>query len=292
VYVIRLSPEDMGSLQGLIGHYRPGDDGKVTPALTRQEAELCFEWGDGVPLVPPFLAEWEGVLRAPEYGTYRMTMRSPGAGELYLDGFLLLRGEGESSAEVVLAEGNHALHIKANGVEGHFELAWQPPGGEEQVVPPWALYAPPVTPHGLLGRYYPNGEWQAPLAFARIDERLGVYYHIAPLPTPYTVEWEGRMLIAESVRYVFAVQSIDESVLYIDGAEVAASRQRDEYDQAGLDLEAGYHHLRLRYAARTHHMHVDLYWTPPGGTREILPPEMLFPPQGSWQLLTPAAAGE
>jgi 4-amino-4-deoxy-L-arabinose transferase-like glycosyltransferase len=292
VYVIRLSPEDVVSLQGLIGRYRPRDEWKATPALTRQETQLCFEWGEGVPVAMPFLAEWEGVVRAPEYGTYRLIIRSPGSAELYLDGAPLLRGEGESSAQVVLAEGNHALRITAAGVEGHFELAWQPPGGEEQVVPSWALYAPPVTPNGLLGRYYPNGDWQAPLAFARIDERLGVYYHIAPLPTPYTIEWEGHLLIPEGGKYVFALQSIDESVLYIDGAEVVTSRQRDEYDQAGLDLKAGYHDLRLRYAARTHHMHVDLYWTPPGGTREIIPPEVLFPPQGSWQLLTPAAGGE
>jgi hypothetical protein len=292
VYVIRLSPEDVWSLQGLIGHYRPRDDWEAAPALTRQEAQLCFEWGDGVPLVTPFLAEWEGVLRAPEYGTYRLVLRSPGSAEMYLDGAPLLRGEGESSAQVVLAEGNHALRITATGVEGHFELAWQPPGGEEEVVPSWALYAPPVTPDGLLGRYYPNGDWQAPLAFARIDERLGVYYHIAPLPMPYTVEWEGQILIPESGEYVFALQSIDESVLYIDGQEVLASRQRDEYDQAGLDLEAGYHDLRLRYAARTHHMHVDLYWTPPDGTREIIPPEVLLPPQGSWQLVSAAAGGE
>jgi len=292
VYVIRLSPPEVSSIQGLIGRYRPGDDWKAAPALTRQEASLCFDWGEGVPLAMPFLAEWEGVLRAAEYGSYRLIIRSPGSAELYLDGVPFLRGEGASSAQVVLAQGNHALRITAAGVEGHFELAWQPPGGEEQVVPSWALYAPPVTPNGLLGRYYPNGEWQAPLDFARIDRRLGVYYHIAPLPTPYTIEWEGHLLIPEGGKYVFALQSIDESVLYIDGAEVVTSRQRDEYDQAGLDLKAGYHDLRLRYAARTHHMHVDLYWTPPGGTREIIPPEVLFPPQGSWQLLTPAAGEE
>ncbi|HUS69490.1 MAG TPA: PA14 domain-containing protein [Anaerolineae bacterium] len=292
VYVIRLSPQEVSSIQGLIGQYRPGDDWKAAPALTRQETQLCFEWSDGVPLVTPFLAEWEGVLRAPEYGTYRLVLRSPGSAEMHLDGSPLLRGEGESWAQVVLAEGNHALRIAAAGVEGHFELAWQPPGGEEQVVPPWALYVPPVPPNGLLGRYYPNGEWEAPLAFARIDERLGVYYHIAPLPTPYTIEWEGQLLIPESGKYVFALQSIDDSVLYIDGEEVVTSRQRDEYDQAGLDLEAGSHDLRLRYAARTHHMHVDLYWTPPGGRREIIPPEVLLPPKGSWQLLSPGTGGE
>jgi 4-amino-4-deoxy-L-arabinose transferase-like glycosyltransferase len=287
VYVVRLSSDDVESLRGLIGQYRSGDIWKARPALTRQEPQICFDWDGGAPV--PFLVEWNGVLYAPEYGTYRLILRSPGSAELYLDGVLLLRGEGESSAEVVLAEGNHALRITAVGAEGHFELAWQPPGGEEQVVPSWALYAPPVTPNGLLGRYYPNGEWQEPLAFARIDERMSVYYHIAPLPMPYTVEWEGQILIPESGRYAFALQSIDDSVLYLDGEELVASRERDEYDQAGVDLQAGYHDLRLRYAARSDHMHVDVYWTPPGGRREIMPPEVLFPPQGSWQLLASAA---
>ena len=292
VYAVRLSPEDVWSIQGLVGHYRPGDDWTAAPALTWQETQVCLEWGDGVPLAVPFLVEWSGVLRAREYGTYRLMMRSPGAAELYLDGAPLLRGEGESWAQVVLAEGNHALRITATGVEGHFELAWQPPGGEEQVVPSWALYAPPVTTNGLLGRYYPNGEWESPVAFARIDDRFSVYYHIAPLPMAYTVEWEGRILIPESGEYAFALQSIDESVLYIDGEEVVASRERDEYDQEGLDLQAGSHDLRLRYAARTHHMHIDLYWIPPGGVREIIPSELLFPPRGSWQLLASAAGGE
>jgi 4-amino-4-deoxy-L-arabinose transferase-like glycosyltransferase len=291
VYAIRLSPEDVSSLQGLVGRYRPGNDEQATPVLIRQESSLSFDWGEDAPLATPFLAEWEGVLRAPQYGSYRLILRSPASAELSLDGAPLLAGEGESSAEVVLAQGNHALRISAVGEEGHFALAWQPPGGGEEVVPSWALYAPPVSPNGLLGRYYPNGEWESPLAFARIDQRFSVYYHIAPLPMPYTVEWEGRILIPESGEYAFALQSIDESVLYIDGEEVVASRERDEYDQEGLDLQAGYHDLRLRYAARTHHMHIDLYWIPPGGTREIVPSEVLFPPRASWQLLA-SAPGE
>jgi len=292
VYAVRLSPEDVRGLQGLVGRYRHVDDEQATAAQIRQESSLSFDWGEDALLATPFLVEWEGVLRAPQYGTYRLILRSPASAELHLDGAPLLSGDGESSAEVVLAQGNHALRITAVGVEGHFELAWQPPGAGEEVVPSWALYAPPVTPNGLLGRYYPNGGWESPLAFARIDRRLSVYYHIAPLPMPYTVEWEGQILIPEGGQYFFALQSIDEAVLYIDGEEVVASRERDEYDQEGLGLQAGYHELGLRYAARTHHMHIDLYWIPPGGTREIIPSEVLLPPQGSWQLLASAAAGE
>jgi 4-amino-4-deoxy-L-arabinose transferase-like glycosyltransferase len=293
LHVIRLSPEDLSSIQGLVGRYWPGSDKETPPLLTRQDALLSFRWADGLPLDPPFRVEWNGVLRAPEFGLYRLILRSPGTAHLYLDEALLLEGEGEFSREVVLAEGNHTLRVEAVGVEGRFELAWQPPGEEEQVVPPSALYTPPVTGHGLLGTYYANGDWQAPAAFARIDPRLGLYFHVPPLPTPYTVEWEGRILIPERGRYVFALQAIDDGVLYIDGKEVAASLGRSEYDQKGILLSEGYHDVRVRYAARTDHMFINLYWTPPGETREIIPPEVLFPAQGSWQLVdAPAAAGE
>jgi hypothetical protein len=149
-----------------------------------------------------------------------------------------------------------------------------------------------VTANGLLGRYFANGDWEAPLAFAGLDRRLGFYYHIPPLPMPYTAEWEGSILIPESGTYVFALQSIDESTLYLDGEEVAASARRGEYGQATLDLQAGDHDLLVRYAARTDHMYLNLYWTPPGGTREIIPPEVLFPSPGSWQLLAPPAGGQ
>ena len=119
-----------------------------------------------------------------------------------------------------------------------------------------------------------------------------MYYHIAPLPMPYTVEWEGQILIPESGDYLFAIQSIDDSVLYIDGEVVVTSLRRNEYDQTAVPLEAGLHYLRVRYAARTDHMYINLYWTPPGGRREILPAEVLFPAKDSWQLLASEALAE
>jgi hypothetical protein len=191
VYVVRLTPEDIAALEGLVADYRPGVDWSVGPALTRQEAQLNVDWSAGDPLELPFLAEWRSTLTAPEYGLYRLVLRSPSEAEMYLDEALLSKGEGELAVEVTLAEGNHALRVRAAGAEGHFELAWQPPGGEEHTVPSWALHVPPVSGHGLLGSYYPNGEWRPPAAFARIDPRIGVYFHIPPLPHPYTVEWAG-----------------------------------------------------------------------------------------------------
>jgi 4-amino-4-deoxy-L-arabinose transferase-like glycosyltransferase len=283
VYVVRLTPEDIASLEGLVAVYRRGVDWSAEPALTRQEAQLSVDWRDGGPLELPFLAEWTGTLTAPEYGLYQLVLRAPSEAELYLDEVLLMEGEGELSTEVTLAQGNHALRVRAMGTEGRIELAWQPPGEEEHTVPSWALHVPPVSGHGLLGSYYPNGVWTPPAALARIDPRLGVYFHIPPLDQPYTVEWKGWISIGEPGVYGFGLQSIDESMLYVDGELVASSTQREEYGAGSVLLDAGFHDIRLLYAARTHHTYVNLYWVPPNGEREIVPAEVLYPAQTTQQ---------
>jgi len=283
LYVVRLTQDDLAGLQGLIGEYRRGNDWEVAPALRCQDAQLYFDWRDGDPLALPFVVEWNGTLHAPEYGPYRLIFRTPGDVELYLDETLLLEGRGELSTDLTLAKGNHSLRVRAVGAEGHFELAWQPPGEEEQTVPSSALYVRPVTGNGLLGKYFPNLDWRSPVALAQIDPRLDFYFHIPPLPVPYTVEWEGKILIDEEGVYTFGLQSTDESALYINGREVTSSQVRGQYQDGKVELQSGLHDIRVRYAARTDHIQISFYWVPPGGSREIVPPGVLFPPQGSYQ---------
>jgi hypothetical protein len=38
-------------------------------------------------------------------------------------------------------------------------------------------------------------------------------------------------------------------------------------------------------------MYVYLYWTPPGGTREIIPSKVLFPDERGWQLIAAGKSG-
>ncbi|MCS7220948.1 MAG: PA14 domain-containing protein [Anaerolineae bacterium] len=283
LYVVRLTPADIAGIQGLEANYYLGRNWSGEPALTRRDLTLQFNWRDGDPLPLPFSVEWQGVLRATRYGSYRLVLQAPGWTELYLDETLLLQGQGKLSAEVTMAQGNHALRLRAVGAEGYFELAWQPPGEEMQTVPTWALYRPPVTNNGLLGKYYPNSEWRPPVALARIDSRLNMYFHVTPLPRPYTVEWEGKLFVPQSGRYLFGLESIDESVLYIDGQQVTAGLIPNQYQEGEIDLQAGLHEIRVRFSDRTNHTHINLYWTPPGGVRQIVPAEVLFPPQGSYQ---------
>ena len=235
-----------------------------------------------------FTVEWTGVLRMQDYGPHRFFLDAPVETTLWIDEEPIL-APGQSAAGATLAFGNHALRLRAvvpkADLDAPLTLSWQTPTSAPQILSGDALYHAPVTANGLLGRYYPNGDWQDPTAFERIDRDFGVYYHLPEMARPYTIEWMGKLAAAESGRYLFALESIDESTLWIGGQEIVASPEPNELREAVVDLEAGLYDVRLRFADRTDHTHLNWYWTPPDGGREIVPAAVLFPPQGSYERL-------
>lgn len=283
VYAVRLTPEDIQSLQGLNATYYATPDWRGDPVLTRKDLAIQFDWADDPPLEGDFSVEWKGVLNVVKYGPYRLTLRAPAAAELYLDEELLLSGEGESSADVVLAQGNHAIRLRAVGGAGPVELLWQAPGSATEVIPPQALYVPPITNNGLLGNYYANGNWEEPVALAQIDPELKLYFHVPMLPRPYTVEWIGKIHIAVPGFYRFGLESIDESVLFINETKVTEATVHNQYTEGSIELSEGLHDIRVRLGDRTGHTHINLYWVPPGRGQSHVPAEVLFPPQGNYE---------
>ncbi len=143
-----------------------------------------------------------------------------------------------------------------------------------------------MTANGLLARYFANDGWQEPEVRARIEDQMGYYVHVPPLPRPYTVVYTGKIAIPAAGSYHFGLESIDESSLELDGQEVVRATKPNEYVEGGLELTAGLHDIRIRFADRTDHTHLNVYWLPPGGTRAILPGAVLFPPQGSYANVT------
>lgn len=186
----------------------------------------------------------------------------------------------------MLAQGNHTIRVRAVGTNAPFSLAWRPPDRGPEIVPATALYVPPVTSNGLLGHFYANRQWQPPAALSRIDPQLNLYFHVTPLPRPYTVEWSGKIAIPQSGLYQFGLESIDEATLWIGEQEVTASTRPNELATGGIELATGLHDIRVRYTDRTDHTHINLYWTPPGGRFQIVPAEVLFPPQASYERVT------
>jgi sugar lactone lactonase YvrE/4-amino-4-deoxy-L-arabinose transferase-like glycosyltransferase len=286
LYYCKLKPEQIRSIQGLIGRYYKGEELEGEPILERRETQLSFDWGEETPLPLPFSVRWDGILYVPRYGRYRLGLVAPAEAEAFLDESLLLEGSGE--VELFLAKGNHSLRVEVAGGRGRVELYWQPPGESPHPIPQKFLYTtPPVTSNGLLGNYYPNLEWAGEPALAQIDPSLSLYFHIVPLPRPYSVEWVGKLLAPVDGSYAFGLESIDDSWLYIDEKLIVESHIHNQYCEGWVELKAGLHDIRVRYLDKSHHSHINLYWMPPGGEREIIPSEMLLPPQGAYPALPP-----
>ncbi|MCB0047868.1 MAG: glycosyltransferase family 39 protein [Caldilineaceae bacterium] len=293
VYEVRLSPADLASLQGLDGAYYPSDAISGLPTLTRRDPTIDFTPGN-LPLTAPFTTEWQGVLRVSQYGDHGLRLDASGPARLWLDETLILDGSGANETTLRLAEGNHRLRLQATlpADNGTLRLSWQPPdAAEATIIPAQALYHAPVTANGLLGSYFANDEWQGPPALQRVDPSLDAYFHILPLARPYTVEWTGMLAIPETGRYGFGLASIDESTLWIDGEEVTASPGAGVYAEGMSELTAGLHPIRVRFADRTDHTHITLFWRPPWGGQERVPSAALFPPLGAYDdLILPTSA--
>ena len=293
LYTVRLSPEDVASIQGLDAGYYPNDQWEEPPALVRRDATLDFDWATSSPLAPPFSAEWRGVLHVATYGAHELVLQSPSQAEVLIGEQQVLSGTGVLSGSLVLAAGDHALRVRAVGAPGIFQLRWLPPDRPLEVIGPGSLYAAPMTANGLLARYFADGDWQEPEIRAAIEDQLGYYVHVPPLPRPYTIEYTGKIAIPVAGDYYFGLESIDESSLVIDGQEVVTATEPNQYVEGSVTLVEGLHDIRIRFADRTDHTHLNVYWQPPGGARAIVPPEVLFPPQGSYanvQLPTLASA--
>lgn len=286
VYSARLSPEDVAGIQGLTASYYPNAAWDEPPLMSMPQTDFDVDWALDAPLAAPFGVEWTGILRAPEYGIYQFQVEAPGETELLINENSVLSGYGTMLGALVLAEGNHPIRMRTvvddPADPGRFAWLWRPPDRGPEIMPGTVLYSSPVRNNGLLGRYFPNGDWSGGEAFARIDPQLDLYFHNPPLARPYTVEWTGKLAIPEPGDYRFGLQSIDESTLWIDGQEITASTVPNMYADGSVTLEPGLHDIRVRFGDRTAHTNIHLYWSPPWGGNEIVPAEVLFPPQASY----------
>src|SRR4030042_3284668 len=118
---------------------------------------------------------------------------------------------------------------------------------------------------------------------------------IAPndvLPSPFSIEWRGKIYGPVSGQYVFGTTSDDGSYLYVDDQLVVdnGGHHGDVYLEGQIQLEGVFHGLRLRYFQDGGGRKIELYWTPPGGPREQVPQEQLFPPGSELTIPPPPTA--
>lgn len=292
MYFAALQPADLAAIQGLqLSYYRRSDpvedpasasDLAGVPAQTNRVPNVSLTWPDDSPAGSNQVAEWSGVLYAPRYGPYSLRLFTPGPARLEIDGNVVLEGQGEQLTGLPLAEGNHAFQLQAAVEPGRVELYWQPPGYGEQLLPQWALYAPPVTNHGLLGTFYPNDQWAGQPAFERIDPFLDVYFHLVPLHRPYTVEWTGSLAVTRPGLYRLGLRAVQEAQLFLNGQLLVSTLAPNEYYDEPVTLPAGRYDIRIRFKDTTDRSRIHLYWIRPDGQFEAIPSQNLWPPMGRY----------
>ena len=93
-----------------------------------------------------YVIEYEGYVKVPESGRYRLTLRSTGA-KFFLDQDLVVACDGlapqEEARELCLESGYHPMRIITDTLlqPSHvLELYWEGPGIERQIIPARALY--------------------------------------------------------------------------------------------------------------------------------------------------------
>ncbi|MGC8836916.1 MAG: PA14 domain-containing protein [Anaerolineae bacterium] len=264
--------------QGVTGRYFAGTEGEGLPVLVRRDAQIAFDWSAEPPLEPPFSVQWEGAFLAPEYGDYTFEVRAPGSMTLRINGLEVARTEeGLGAGHLQLAGGFHDLEVTAiiTRAGGPVHLAVRGPGLPGGPVPTSHLYNVEVPPNGLIGYYRRGIGWDGPPQAIQVDWFI---FANDILPTPFSIEWRGKIRAPVTGLYTFGTNSDDGSYVYIDGKLVVdnGGSHGIQYREGQIFLEEGYHDLVVQYFQEIGSRDMELWWTPPGGPHEIVPLEVLW----------------
>ncbi len=213
----------------------------------------------------------EGSLFIPETGLYTLKLNGPPSARLSIagaEGVFSLKGGEEVNSWLI--KGWHDLKLEGLG---QIEIYG---GGLAGLVPKELLNLRPTFQNGLTGYYYRGTEWSGEPVFARIDPFIAFRWHIQPLPAPFSVEWKGFLKVGKPGYYGFALLSNSPSSLEIDGRQILET-SLDLRRETHVYLSEGEHKIRVRYKEPGGYTAIYLYWKPPGGHFEFLPPHVLEP---------------
>lgn len=140
---------------------------------------------------------------------------------------------------------------------------------------------------GLRAEYFEGSAVEGDPVVTRlesaIDHDWGEGAPDAALPADdFTVRWSGTLIPRVSGRYEFDALADDGIRLWIDGFPVIDAWFDGSWESGGtIALVAGRpYQIRVEYYERAGSASVRLFWTPPFGERELVPPSVLYRPTG------------
>ena len=252
-YEIQLSPSDLSGAEGLTFHFT----GRGTH-LSSHVSTL------GVPAPAPDgpgLATWIGGFRIANYGPSTLSLKAPGRIAVAVDGYAVCSGDRTLTCVRTWARGNHSIQVRVlTQSRARLYLRWHwAPSATTDFFDSW------LRGHGLTASYYSNAGWKGAPAFVQREPQVDYYYQTIPLPRPFSVEWRGYLQIPRTGAYAFAIDSVDDSSISIDGRPVL-SVAANKASFHTVSLVRGRHRVRVRLQAVNQFTHIFLTWMPPGRT--------------------------
>lgn len=274
---------NLAASQGVVGQYFSSYPPTQAPEASEAVSALDLDMAQA-PLAAPYFALFEGTLLTPQVGQVTFTLTAEGeAARLQLgrEQQLDLPEGGQGELVVTLAEGFHPFRLEYHSGDqpGMLRLTWSGPSFADQVVGGVLLYSFRLGDQGLIGSYYPNGNWEGPPALVRNDLLITPNN---PLREPFSILWQGKIAIPESGVYTFGTRSDDGSFVSIDGQLVVdnGGSHGAEERSGTIQLEQGFHDIEVRYNELGGSREMQLWWQPPGQGRAVIDSAYLFPLEG------------
>ncbi|SEA14795.1 PA14 domain-containing protein [Flavobacterium gillisiae] len=167
---------------GLIGDYFNNMNLSGSPTLTRTDATVNFNWGNGSPdpsiPIDGFSVRWWGLIQAPTTGSYTFSTVSDDGIRLWVNGVQVINNwtnhaSTTDTGSITLTEGvkyNIVLEFFENGGQAVSTLSWSYPGQGLQIIPQSQLFpsagCSPVTSSNVVINAKPAAAPSAPIASA------------------------------------------------------------------------------------------------------------------------------
>ena len=264
---------------GFAAEYFGNRDLNGTPAVTRTDDAVDFDWGGGAPAdgVPAdeFSARWTKALTVEQAGAYQFTVASDDGVRLFIDGQKVLdkwvqQGSTTYTVARQLPQGTHQIvleYFEAHGdavAKLHYEPTSEP-------APP---LGPPPDP--FSADYFANRDLTGAPVVSRNDDAVDFDWGGgAPAPgvpaDNFSARWTKSVTVDHASAYQFTVTADDGFRLFVDGEKVL-----DKWIQQGAtaytvtrELTQGTHEIKLEYFEANGDAVAKLHYEP---TSEPAPP--------------------
>ena len=251
---------------GWWGQYYNNRDLSGSPAFSRLDPAISFDWGTGAPAqgldVNQFSVRWERTINTTA-GTYLFGALADDGVRVYVDGQLLIdewhnAGNQVYTAERVLTSGNHRIRVEyyESGGDALIAFGWE----RSSDFPQWRA------------EYYNNTSLSGTPVVIRNDANISFDWGVgAPVSglgvDNFSVRW-GRIVNFTAGNYIFNATADDGIRVWIDNQLII-----DEWHGAtattysvSRSLSAGNHTIVVEYLEQTGDANVQFWWQAGGTT--------------------------